>query len=112
MSTRSQKREAVEVLVSVEFEPTVDNSENIALEQVPGPSNLQSPKIRRENLDEIETSLSTEVMSGLAKILAENQKEVLRLIAPAVKRKNIPEVVSDTDSEAENISPVVPTSTP
>ena len=45
-------------------------------------------------------------------MLAENQKEMLKMIAPAIKKKTISEVFSDTESDDENISPVISTSTP
>ena len=84
MSTQSQKRKAVEELASGEFESTVKDSNNLILEQVPGPSCQKSPKTRPENLDEIRASLRTEIMSDLAKILAENQKEMIIIIASII----------------------------
>ena len=50
-------------------------------------------------------------MSDLAKMLAENQKEVLKLIAPLSKKQPIHPNNQDSDSEPENIS-VARTSTP
>ena len=111
MSTRSQKRKIVEELVSGEFESSIRNSNNIEVEQVPGPSRQKSPKVRPENLDEIKSSLKNELMSDLAKILSENQKEIMKMIAPAMEKKTTAETVSDTVTEEENISTVVPTST-
>ena len=45
-----------------------------------GPS--KTLRVKPENLDEIKTSLRKEIMSDLTKILAENQKAMLKLIAP------------------------------
>ena len=50
-------------------------------------------------------------MSDLAKMLAENQKEVLKFIAPLSKKQPIHSNDQDSDSEPENIS-VARTSTP
>ena len=65
MSTRSQKRKAVEELVSGEFDTNIVNSNNLEIEQAPGPSRQKSPKIRPENIDEVKTSLKSEI--GLSK---------------------------------------------
>ena len=64
-----------------------------------------------ENLAEIKTSLRKEIMSDLTKILAENQKEMLKLIAPLNKKQNVLINAQDSDSETENVS-VARTSTP
>ena len=50
-------------------------------------------------------------MSDLTKILAENQKEMLKLIAPLNKKQPVRLNDEDSDSEPENIS-VARTSTP
>ena len=50
-------------------------------------------------------------MSDLTKILAENQKEMLKLIAPTAKKQTIITATEETDSESENI-PENATSTP
>ena len=50
-------------------------------------------------------------MSDLTKILAENQKEMLKLIAPLNKKQTVHMNVQDSDSETENVS-VARTSTP
>ena len=68
--------------------------------------------LRVSVVDEIKSSSKKELMSDLAKILSENQKEIMKMIAPAMKKKTAIEAVSDTDSQEENISPVAPTSTP
>ena len=83
MTARSQKRAAVAEMVSGEFETST--SENNQTENyVTGPS--KSPKIQPEKLDEIKMSLRKEIMSDLTMILAENQKEMLKLKAPVVKK--------------------------
>ena len=82
MTTRSQKRKAVAELVSGDFEASV--AENIPPENRIA-SSIKSPRIQPENLNEIKTSLRKEIMSDLAKMLAENQKELLKLIAPLNK---------------------------
>ena len=43
-------------------------------------------------------------MSDLTKILAENQKEMLKLIAPLNKKQPVCPDVRDSDSEPESIS--------
>ena len=50
-------------------------------------------------------------MSDLTKVLAENQKEMLKLIAPLNKKQTVHMNVHDSDSEPENVS-VTRTSTP
>ena len=50
-------------------------------------------------------------MSDLSKILVENQKEMLKLIAPLNKKQPVRLNDKDSDSEPENIS-VARTSTP
>ena len=108
MTTRSQKRKAVAELVSGDFETSLaenNPSENL----VAGPSKV--PRVEPENLEEIKTSLRKEIMSDLTKILAENQKEMLKLIAPSNKKQLVCSNVQDSDSEPENIS-VARTSTP
>ena len=67
--------------------------------------------MQSENLNEIKTSLTKEMMSDLAKMLAENQKETLKLIATINKKQQVHLNNHDSDSEPENIS-VARTSTP
>ena len=50
-------------------------------------------------------------MTDLSKIFAENQKEMVKLIAPITETQNSPLNVEDTDSETENALPTT-TSTP
>ena len=108
MTTRSQKRKAVEELVSAEIDtPLAGNSQNI--NPVVGTS--KSPKVQTENLEEMKSALRKEIMSDLAKILAENQKEMLKLIAPVAKKQPTLTVPEETDSESENV-PATATSTP
>ena len=108
MTTRSQKRKAVEELVSTEMEtPIAEVNQN--LNPVAGSS--KSPRVITENLEEIKSSLRKEIMSDLTKILAENQKEMLNLIAAPVKKQTVIATTEETDSESENI-PENATSTP
>ena len=108
MTTRSQKRKAVEELVSTEIgTPIPETSQN--LNPVAGTS--KSSRVLTENLGEIKSSLRKEIMSDLTKILAENQKEMLKLIAPTTKKQAIVAVTEETDSESENV-PENATSTP
>ena len=108
MTTRSQKRRAVAELVSGDFEAAVN--ENIPSEDlVTGPS--KTLRVEPENLAEIKTSLRKEILSDLSKILAENQKEMPKLIAPLSRKRPVCANDHDTDSESENIS-VARTSTP
>ena len=79
MTTRSQKRKAVEELVSAETEtPIAGSSQNV--NPVVGTS--KSPNVHTENLEEMKSALRKEIMSDLTKVLAENQNEMLKLIAP------------------------------
>ena len=108
MTTRSQKRKAVEELVSTEIEtPIPETSQN--LNPVAGTS--KSPRILTENLEEIKSSLRKEMMSDLTKIIAENQEEMLKLIAPTSKKQTVITASEETDSESENV-PESATSTP
>ena len=108
MTTRSQKRKVVAELVSGDFEIPVN--ENIPFEDlIAGPS--KTLRIEPENLDEIKTSLRKEILSDLSKILAVNQKEMLKLTAPLSKKRPICTNDQESDSEPENIS-VARTSTP
>ena len=50
-------------------------------------------------------------MSDITKLLAENQKEIMKLLAPSRKKSSAHLNAQDSDSEAENIS-VARTSTP
>ena len=66
-------------LVSGDFETFMDEtnpSENL----IAGRSKV--PRVEPENLEEMKTSLRKENLSDLTKILAENQKETPKLIAP------------------------------
>ena len=108
MTTRSQKRKAVAELASGDFETTVvENNSNENL--IAGPS--KNPRIEPENLEEIKTSLRREIMTDLTKILAENQKEIFKLIAPLSKKRSVSANVQESDSEHEDV-PVARTSTP
>ena len=108
MTTRSQKRKAVEELVSTEIEtPLPETSQN----SNPVVGTSKSPRVLTENLEEIKSSLRKEIMFDLTKILAENQKEMLKLIALTVKKQTIITAAEETDSESENI-PENATSTP
>ena len=79
MTIRSQKRKAVAELVFEEFEASV--AENIQSENlIAGPS--EGLRVEPENLDEIKTISRKEIMSNLTKMLAENQKEMVKLVAP------------------------------
>ena len=108
MTTRSQKRKATEELVSTEIDtPMPETSQN--LNPVVGAS--KSPRVLTENLEEIKSSLRKEIMSDLTKILAENQKEMLKLIAPTTRKQTVITASEETDSEFENV-PINATSTP
>ena len=77
MTTRSQKRKAITELLSGEFEVSV--TENHLTENIVAGTN-KAARIEAENLEDIKTSLRKEIMSDLTKILAENQKETIKLI--------------------------------
>ena len=108
MTTRSQKRKAVAELVSGDFEASL--AENNSTENLIA-SYSKNPRLELENLEEIKTTLRKEIMSDLTKILAENQKEMFKLIAPLNKKQTVHLNVQDSDSEPENVS-VTRTSTP
>ena len=108
MTTRSQKRKAVAELVSGDFEASL--AENNSAENLIA-SSSKNPRLEFENLEEIKTTLRKEIMSDLTKVLAENQKEMLKLIAPACKKRPVSSNIQDSDSDQENIS-VARTSTP
>ena len=99
---------AVAELVSGDFEISV--AENSPSENLIAGSN-KVPRVEPECLDEIKTSLRNENMSDLTKILAQNQKEMLKLIAPLNKKQTVRTNVQDSDSEPENVS-ATRTSTP
>ena len=101
MRTRSQKRKAVAELVSGDFEATL--AENNSTENLVA-SSKKNPRLELENLEEIKTTLRKEIMSDLTKILAENQKEMLKIIAPVSKKRPISSNIQDSDSDQENIS--------
>ena len=108
MTTRSQKRKAIAELASGDFETSL--AENNSTENLI-PSSSKNPRLELENLEEIKTALRKEIMTDLTKILAENQKEMLKLIAPASKKRSANSNLQDSDSDQENIS-VARTSTP
>ena len=108
MTTRSQKRKAVAELISGDFEASL--AENNSTENLIA-SSSKNPRLELENLEEIKTTLRREIMSDLTKLLAENQKELLKLIAPVSKKRPISSNAQDSDSDQESIS-VARTSTP
>ena len=73
MTTRSQKRKAVEKkLVSVDQKtPWVRNNQR----ENPVVGTSKSPNVRTENLEEIKSTLRKEILSDLTKVLDENQKK-------------------------------------
>ena len=107
MTFRSQKRKAVEKIVSGEFEtPVTEDSqpENRI-------SGLVNPVEQPENLEEMKKYLRKQLMSDLGKIFAQNQKERMKPVAPIDKKSSAHQNAQDADSETENIS-VARTSTP
>ena len=87
MTTRSQKIQADAELVSGNFQASVvrkSPSENLIA------SSSKSPRVQPQNLSEIKTSLRKEIMSDLANMLADNQKEMLKLLAPLKKKTTSP----------------------
>ena len=108
MTTRSQKRKAITELVSGEFEVSV--TENHPTENIVAGTS-KAARIETENLEEMKTSLRKEIMSDLTKIHAENQKEMLKLIAPLNRKQPSCSNDQDSDSEPGEVS-VARTSTP
>ena len=95
MTNRNQKKEAVEELVSV-YQETPLSGNNQTEHPVPGTS--KSSKVRTENLEEIKSTLGKEILSDLTKILAENQKEMLKLIAPVAEKQTTLSTPEEPDS--------------
>ena len=83
MTTRGRKKKAVEELVSAEMENPLAGSSQ---KKNPVAGTSKSPKVHTENLKEMKSTLRKKITSDLAKILAENQKEMLKLIAPVAKK--------------------------
>ena len=108
MTTRSQKRKAVNELVSGEFETSLTEN-NLAENSVASCS--KTTRNEPEDLNELKASLRIEILSDLSKILAENQKEMFKLKAPLRKKRAVLLENQDSDSEVEN-TPVARTSTP
>ena len=100
MTTRSQKRKAAEELISTEIETSLPENTS-SVNPVAGTS--KSPKVSADNLEEIKLSLRKEIMSDLTKILAENQKEMLKLIAPTAKKQPAIRSAEESDSDHDNI---------
>ena len=94
--------------MSGEFETSL--IENILAENLVA-SCSKTTRTEPENLDEIKASLGKEILSDLSKKLAENQREMFKLIAPLSKKRVVSLENQDSDSEVENIS-VAQTSTP
>ena len=65
---------------------------------------IQIHKIITAKLDEIR-KVWKKVLCDLTKILAENQKEILKLIAPTVKNSADPQNIKDSDSEPVTVFP-------
>ena len=87
VTTKSQNRKAVAELASGDFEASVSGN-NRTESYVAGPS--KSAKIPPEKLDEIKTSLRTDIISLISlRSQPENQKEMLKLIAPVVKKSTV-----------------------
>ena len=108
MTTRSQKRKAAEELISTEIEtPLPENTTG----ENPIVGTSKSPKVTTDSLENIKSMLRKEIMSDLTKILAENQKETLKLIAPTIRKQTVLRSTEDSDSDSENI-PENATSTP
>ena len=94
--------------MSGEVETNFVNPRNLELELAPGASCQKSPRIRPKNMDDVKTSLWTEIMADLAKITKRGVKEY----SSCHHEKTKDEIVSESESDEENIYPVLPTSTP
>ena len=108
MTTRSQKRKTITELTSGELE--VSLTENNLAENLVA-SCGKTTRTEPGDLNEIKASLRKEILSDLRKKMAENQKEMFKLIAPLNKKRVVSLENQDSDSEVENIS-VAQTSTP
>ena len=108
MTARSQKRKAVEELAFADQEIPLSRN-NQSENPVHGTS--KSPKVQTENLEEVKATLGKEILSDLTKILPENQKGMLKLMAPVAIKQTTLTAPKESDSESENAPPTV-TSTP
>ena len=95
-------------MVSVDQETLLSGNNQIE-NPVAGAS--KSPKVPTENLEEMKSTIRKDILSDLTKILAENQKEILKLMSPVVKKQTTLTVPDYSDSESENVPQPV-TSTP
>ena len=68
------------------------------------PDSSISPRVQPENLEVTKTYLRKEIMFDLAKLLAENKKEMIKLVAPITTKSSAHQNAQDSDSETENIS--------
>ena len=79
MTTRSQERNAVEVLDFQDIEASI--TKNIQDENI-----ILGPRLHSEIFNEFKMSLRKETISDLTKLVAENQKEMLKLLVPKCNR--------------------------
>ena len=100
MTTISQKRKAVAELVTRDFEVS-STEKNETENYVAGPN--KAPKTQSEKRDEIKMSMRKEIMSDLTEILAENQKEMFKVIAPTAKKQVTLQTLENSHSEPENV---------
>ena len=99
MTTSSHKRKAVEEVVSVDQDaPLSGKNQN----ENPVAGTNKSPNVRTEKLEELKSTLRKEILADLTSSLAENQKEMHRLIAPFAKKQPTLTVLEESDSESEN----------
>ena len=108
MTKRNQKKKAEVQQVSIDQETLLNGND---LHENPIAGTSKSPKVQAENLEDIKSTLGKEILSDLTTILAENQEEMLQLIAPVSKKQATSTVPEESDSEPENFPPTI-TSTP
>ena len=91
MAPRNQEKKAAEELVSRDMETPL--AENNCEENLRAGPRKSPPRMQFEN--------PVELMADHSKILAENQKEMLKLIAPVTKTRDTHLDIEDLDSENE-----------
>ena len=108
MTTRKQKRKAVDELVSEDLGTSVIG--NITSENITAGLS-KSSKLQAGNIDKIKMSLRKLITLDPNKILAEIQKEILKLIAPPVKKtSNLQDRPGSHSGNEDTV--IAPTSTP
>ena len=113
-TTRSQKRKNTQLSaeddVSEGFVSPVEVENHSLVEQdsnVAGPSKPKSPRVENSFLESLRASLKEEITSEIKNLLAESQREMLKLLKPET-RENV-RINIDDETENETRSFYTPT---